>query len=244
MEKIKEFIETPDYSGVYSGYGSGSGNGYGSGYGDGYGSGYGDGYGSGYGYGYGSGSGDGYGDGYGYGSGDGYGDGYGSGNGYGYGYGISSFNGMEVHQIDNVPTIIKTVRGNIAKGYILVDDMTLSPCYVAKGQNLFAHGETAQKAVQALQEKIYANMDTDAAIETFLQEFPDCEKKYPAKDFYIWHNRLTGSCEMGRNKFVTEHGFDLEHDTFTVQEFIDITKNYFGGYVIRQLEKHMKGDAE
>lgn len=222
MEKIKEFIETPDYSCYGYGYGSG--------------------------YGYGDGNGNGYGDGSGYGSGYGYGNGSGSGSGNGYGSGdgsgISSFNGMDVHQIDNVPTIIKTVRGNIAKGYILVDDMTLSPCYVAKGQNLFAHGETAQKAVQALQEKIYANMDTDTAIETFLQEFPDCEKKYPAKDFYIWHNRLTGSCEMGRNKFVTKHGFDLEHDTFTVQEFIDITKNDFGGDVIRQLEKHMKGDAE
>ena len=232
MEKIKEFIETPDYSGNGSGPGNGSGNGYGNGSGSGYGSGYGYGDGSGYGSGYGNG------DGYGYGNGDGYG--YGSGDGSG----ISSFNGMEVHQIDNVPTIIKTVRGNIAKGYILVDDMTLSPCYVAKGQNLFAHGETARSAVEALQEKIYANMDTDTAIETFLQEFPDNEKKYPAKDFYIWHNRLTGSCEMGRNKFVAEHGFDLENDTFTVQEFIDITKNDFGGDVIRQLEKRMKGDAE
>lgn len=188
-------------------------------------------------------SGSGCGDGSGYGDGCGYGDGDGDGYGCGSGYGISSINGMRVHMIDGVPTVIKTVRENIAKGYILHDDLTLTPCYVAKGQNLFAHGETARAAVQALQEKIYANMDTDEAIETFLQEFPDRDKKYPAKDFYIWHHRLTGSCEMGRNQFVARHGFDLENDTFTVQEFIDITKNDFGGDVIRQLEDKIASPA-
>lgn len=160
--------------------------------------------------------------------------GYGCGDGSGYG--ISSINGMPVHIIDSVPTAIKAVRENIAKGYILHDDLTLTPCYVAKGQNMYAHGETAREAVQALQEKIYEGMDTDEAIEAFLQEFPDRDKKYPAKDFYVWHHRLTGSCEMGRNQFVARHGFDLENDTFTVQEFIDITKNDYGGDVIRQLE--------
>lgn len=188
------------------------------------------GYGSGDGYGYGSGFGDGY----------GFSDGSGSGYGYGNGDGIIKYNGKTVYQIDDVPTIISRVYGNVAKGYILNNNLTLSPCYIAKGQNMFAHGETLRKAVEALQEKIYANMDSDTVIEMFLNEFNDSNKKYPAHDFYIWHNRLTGSCEMGRKKFISDHGYDINNDTFTVQEFINITKNDFGGDVIRKLEKTLK----
>ena len=193
----------------------------GSGDGSGYGSGDGSGYGSGYGYGYG------YGDGYGYGS--------------GYGYGIKAINGDIIYQIDDIPTIIKQVRNNVAKGYILNNDLSLTPCYIVKGHNKFAHGETVKKAMEDLENKIFEDMDTDEAIEMFLKEFSDLDKKYPAKDFYIWHNRLTGSCEMGRNSFVRNGGYNLEKDTFTVQEFIDITKNAFGGEIIRQLENAIKG---
>ena len=123
------------------------------------------------------------------------------------------------------------------------DDFTLTPCYIAKGHNKFAHGETIEKAIEDLQNKIFEDMDPDEAIEMFLKEFSDLDKKYPAKSFYIWHNRLTGSCEMGRNSFVRNGGYDLENDTFTVQEFIDITKNAFGGDIIKQLEKVLKGEA-
>ena len=121
------------------------------------------------------------------------------------------------------------------------DDLTLSPCYIAKGNNLFAHGETAQKASEALQEKIFANLDTDTAIEMFIETFKE-DKKYPAKDFWVWHNRLTGSCEMGRNQFVKQHGFDMEKDTFTVSEFIEITKDAFGGDIIKRLAEALKGE--
>lgn len=165
-----------------------------------------------------------------------FGSGYGSGDGDGSGYGIKNINGDTVYQIDNIATIIKMVRNNIAKGFILNSDLTLKPCYVVKGHNLFAHGETLEKAMQSLQEKIFANIESDEAIAMFLREF-ELDKKYPAKEFYIWHNRLTGSCEMGRNQFVKEHGFDLDNDAFTVQEFIKITKNAFGGNIIKQLEQ-------
>ena len=218
MEKIKEFLK------VYNGYGYGDGSGDGYGYGDGYG----------------DGSGDGSGDGYGYGDGDGYGSGDGDGYGDGYGDGIKAINGDVIYQIDEIPTIIKQVRNNVAKGYIFNDDLSLTPCYIVKGHNKFAHGETIKKAMEDLENKIFEDMDTDEAIEMFLKEFSDLNKKYPAKAFYVWHNRLTGSCEMGRNSFVRNGGYDLENDTFTVKEFIDITKDAFGGDVIRQLAETLK----
>ncbi len=95
--------------------------------------------------------------------------------------------------------------------------------------------------MEDLENKIFEDMDTEEAIEMFLKEFSDLTKKYPAKDFYVWHNRLTGSCEMGRNSFVKNGGYDLENDTFTVQEFIEITKDAFGSYVIKLLEQKIKG---
>ena len=170
------------------------------------------------------------------GSGSGYGDGSGSGYGYGSGDGLASIGGQSIYRIDGTPTIITNVRDNIAKGAILNSDLTTTPCYIAKGHNLFAHGETAREAMAALHEKIYESMDPDEAIEAFIKEFADPDKKYPAKDFYVWHHRLTGSCEMGRNAFVKNGGYDIENDTFTISEFIEITRNAYGGDIIRRLE--------
>ncbi len=161
-----------------------------------------------------------------------------SGSGDGYGYGLKSFNGHKVYYIDNVPTVINKVRGNLAKGYIVNADLTTENCYVAKHENLFAHGATAKEAEKALQDKIFDNMDVDEKIEAFLGEF-DLESKYPAKSFYEWHHKLTGSCEFGRNAFVKNHGIDLEKDEYTVKEFIELTKGDFGGEVIKQLEERI-----
>ena len=118
--------------------------------------------------------------------------------------------------------------------------MSLTPCFVVKTQNCFAHGKTLRDAQTALEEKLFNNMDIDEKINLFIKQFPDMVKPYPAKDFYTWHNKLTGSCEMGRNAFVKDHGIDIENDTMTVAEFIDLTRDSFGGSVIRQLEENLK----
>lgn len=183
----------------------------------------------------------GYGFGSGYGSGDGFGSGFGFGNGNGYGYGnISFFDGLRIYDVDGIDTAITHVHRNIAKGYMLNDDFTLTPCYVAKGQNKFAHGETAEEAIRSLETKIFENLDVEERISVFLEQFNDLDKKYPARSFYEWHNKLTGSCEMGRRQFAMQGGYDLENDMFTVEEFISITRNAYGGEVIRQLEGAVK----
>ena len=236
MEKIEDFFKVGDGSGY--GYGSGSGYGAGSGAGSGYGSGSGDGDGCGSGYGYGSGSGygAGYGDGYGYGAGSGDGAGY----GYGTGTGLNKINGMIVYLVDGIQTIITTIKNNnIAKGFILNDDLTLNKCFVVKRNNLFAHGETLHDANQALNDKLFDNTSEEERIEEFLNEF-EIDKKYPVMKFFEWHNRLTGSCEMGRKTFAKNRNIDLEHDELTVCEFIELTKNDYGGEVIKTLEEALK----
>ena len=215
MEKklIEELLKVDNGSG----YGYGSGSGYGSG--DGYGSGSGDGSGDGYGSGYGSG--------YGYGSGSGSGDGYGSGDG------ISKYNDHHVFMIDNIPTIITSIHGNVAKGFILNKDLTLEKIFVVKGNNKFAHGKTLKEAVADLQKKIFDDLDIEEKIEMFNKQFNRVEK-YSGEEFYKWHHILTGSCTAGRDNFVRENNLDLKK-LYTVDEFIKITKDSYGGNIIKKL---------
>ena len=203
------------------------------------------GYGSGYGSGYGYGSGSGYGSGYGYGSGDGYGSGYGygygsgDGDGYGDGYGVVAVAGHTVYTVDDVPTLIHSIHGNVASGEILNADFTTSKCYIVKGGGFFAHGSTIREAQEALEEKIMDNMPVEEKIAKFIDAFAP-GTKYPVSEFYRWHNTLTGSCEMGRQSFARDHEIDIEHDMMTPEEFIDLTKDAYGGSIIRQLKEAME----
>nr|DAU77152.1 MAG TPA: hypothetical protein [Caudoviricetes sp.] len=167
------------------------------------------------------------------------GDGYGSGSGDGSGYGIKSFNGEPIYRIDGVNTLIRSVRGNTAHGAIVNADLTLTPCYIVKQGNVFAHGETLREAMEALRGKLFKDMPEDERIDTFLRE-TDREKAYPTQYFYDWHHRLTGSCDMGRKQFARDHGVDLEHGIMTLAEFLELTKDAYGGDVIRKVISKMQ----
>ena len=183
----------------------------------------------------GSGSGSGYGDGYGYGSGSGSGSGYGYGSGDGDGSGVKSINGNSIYVVDNIPTIITNVKGNIAKGFILQSDLSLTPCFIVKENNQFSHGNTLHEAFESLQEKLYDDSTEEERIDKFKEHFSDFSKKYSAKDLFIWHHVLTGSCKAGREAFCKDKGIDVNNDRFTVYEFIELTKNSYGGDIIRRL---------
>ena len=216
-------------------------NGYGSGYGSGFGFGFGDASGSSYGFGDASGSGSSYGSGYGSGYGNGNGYGYGNGYGSGYGNGISKYNNHYVFIIDNISTIITSIHGNVAKGFILNKNLTLEKTFVAKGNNKFAHGKTLKEAVADLQKKIFDDLDIEEKIEMFNKQFNRVEK-YSGEEFYKWHHILTDSCTAGRDNFVRENNLDLKK-LYTVDEFIKITKDSYGGNIIKKLcEKKKNND--
>ena len=191
-----------------------------------------DGNGNGNGYGNGNGNGDGNGNG----NGDGCGYGNGSGNGFGDGNGVKSINGMTVYKVDFVPTVFTSIHGNIAKGMILGGGLKLSSCFVVRGHGYFAHGKTLKEAQVALESKIFDDMDIEEKIAEFKKQF-NVTDRYPVRNFYDWHNNLTGSCEMGRKAFADSHGIDIDNDFMTVAEFIEVTKDSYGGEVIRQLEE-------
>ena len=219
MEAIDQDIER--FLKVETGSGSGSGDGDGAGSGSG--SGYGDGYGDSYGYGDGYGSGDG--SGYGYGSGDGDGD------------GIEVFNGQRVYMVDDTPTLIYAVKGRVARGAILGGDLSLSPCYVVRDGNYFAHGVTVKDAARDAAAKRLENEPLDARLERFVAEHPDPDKPYG--DLFEWHHILTGSCLAGREAWCRDHGYKPT-DSITVRAFIDQTSASYGGDIIKKLSKYYK----
>ena len=209
------------------------------------------------GYGFGLGSGKGSNDGYGFGSGCGKGSGYANSLGYGdnfgssvvsgfgsipdfgFGYGngdVAELNGNTVDYINNVPTIIAQVHGNFAYGYIVKDDLTLSPCFIAKVSNSFAHGKTLKEAVADAKAKELGKMTVEERIAKFVEAFGLLDSEHTGKEFYDWHHILTGSCHMGRDEFCRSHSIDLTQK-YSVRYFLDITKGSYGGDVIKLIIK-------
>lgn len=253
--EILGFLKTShnNCSGNSSGYGDSYsyGNGNGNGYGDGNCNG---GYSNGNGHGYGRGSSNGNGgysysddngivNGYGRGNSNGIGYDIGNGNGYGdgnhsfYGYsGIKSINGDKVYTIDGVNTIIKSIKWNIAKGFILRNDLTLVPCYIVKNDYSFAHGDTIKAALKSLQEKTDLNLPIPQRIINFKNQFHDFNVKIKAQVLYDWHFKLTGSCKTGRDTFCINNNINIEKDKFTVNEFIALTKDSYKGEIIKLLK--------
>lgn len=191
---------------------------------------------SGYGNGFSSGNGDGYG------FGDGYGNGNGSGNvdGCGYGFGdgrggLEAFNGHTVYLVDRVPTLIYSVKGNLASGAVVNDDLTLRECRIAKVDNYFAHGDTAHKAFEDAQSKSLQNKPIGTRVKRFVALYPDFDKKIPCKELFGWHHILTESCELGRRQFAEEHNIDVENDSLTAREFVALTKDSYGGENVKLL---------
>lgn len=230
--RIKAFLRTT--------FGDGSGDGSGKGVGKEYG----------FGWGIGSGSGAYTGDGSGTFSGKcdafGKGDGSGSCTGYSYGKdsgsgvgsrvnkGIKELNGDNGYLVDGLQTIIKSVHGNIAQGFILRSDLTLLPCYIVKENNTFAHGVTLHDAFIALQEKLYDDSTEEERIEAFIKKFPNYDTPYPNRDLFTYHHVLTGSCRFGRESFCKDKGINLDGST-TVREFVSLTKDSYGSETIRRL---------
>ena len=213
------------------------------------------------GYGFGFGSGKGSNDGYGFGSGSGKGSGYVNSLGYGdsqshnfgssvvsgfgsipdfgFGYGngdVTALNGNIVDYIDNVPTIIIQVHGNFAYGYIVKEDLTVEPCFIAKVGNSFAHGKTLKNAVADAKAKETKRLPIEERIEKFIEVFGSLDSEHTGKEFYDWHHILTGSCHMGRDEFCRSHSIDLTKK-YSVRYFLNITKGSYGSDVIKMIIK-------
>ena len=166
-------------------------------------------------------------------SGSGYGDGYGSGDG------IELIDGVRVYLVDDTPTIIRSVHTlpggeMLARGGILRDDLTLTPTYIARVGDSFAHALTAKAALEEAREKWLEDRPLEDRIADFVASHPDLDTPYG--DLFRWHHILTGSCTQGRLEWCRAHGLQPT-DSLTVREFIRLTKDSYGGSNIKQLAK-------
>ena len=143
---------------------------------------------------------------------------------------------MPVYLIDGVQTIIKKIKKeySAAFGYVLQSDLTLKKCWIARYNDIFAHGKTLKEAREALADKLYNNLPEEDRIAAFWKCHNKTDK-YSGRDLWLWHHRLTGSCEFGRNQFAKDHGIDIDNSSFTVNEFVELCKNDYGGSIIRKL---------
>ena len=67
---------------------------------------------------------------------------------------LLNFNHHKIYNIDSINTCITSVKGNIAKGFIINNDLSIKNCFIVKNDTYFAHGDTLRKANDALQNKM------------------------------------------------------------------------------------------
>ena len=160
----------------------------------------------------------------------------GDGDGDGDGDGLKQINNQIIYAVDGVPTVFDQIRGHIARGGIVWKDFTIEPCFIIKENGCFAHGSTLHEAAEALQDKLFDEMPAEERISNFVKLFlPGV--LYRNTDYFDWHHRLTGSCKAGREAFARDHAIDL-NDFMTPEAFCELTKDAYGGEIIRELAKH------
>ncbi len=165
------------------------------------------------------------------GDGKGWGNGYEDGNGFGYGEGtnidIPFINGYPIRFINNLSTLIYQIRGNYAKGAIIDDEFNITPCFIARIDNCFAHGSTLHEADRDAQAKALENSSFEKRIQRFVEKYPDPNKPVPFADLFNWHNILTDSCWRGHKQFVKRHNLDTDAK-YTPRFFIELTQKAYG----------------
>lgn len=167
----------------------------------------------------------------------GFGEGYNfrhiGGHGYGNGKGIAEIEGYKVYEVENVNMVFTVIRGNVAQGFVLVENTNFTPCFIVKENGRFGHGKTLFEARADLKEKLFTYFSADEYIAAFIEKFPEYDIRYSVADLLLYHNAWTGgSCRrMGFEYFCKKYGLTFD-GTITVCEFIGIVENdscYVGG---------------
>ena len=88
--------------------------------------------------------------------------------------------------------------------------------------------------------KYEQNKPLTERIADTIKKYPTLDTLVPNKELYVLHNILTGSCAFGRDEFVRRHGIDAKNGSMTMKDFIDLTRNEYGGSTIVELEQKYK----
>jgi hypothetical protein len=126
-----------------------------------------------------------------------------------------------------------SIKKDIALIEIINKDLTTTKTFLAKDGNFFAHGKSIKEAADAAYKKKIINMDVESKINLFVKKF-NFNSVQSNKTFFNWHHTLTGSCYQGRIRFVEEKDIDL-NKSMSTKEFLELTKNEYGGDIIKKI---------
>ncbi len=148
--------------------------------------------------------------------------------------------------INNEAFLFEYIKGNVAQGYLLTPDYSLPKTYVFrhKGRKgmIFGMGSTLKRAYNDLQIKLLSEESVETRLEYFLRMFPRYYNTlYSVKDLFECHGWLTESCEGGRYEFMRDHDLTFD-DEMTIDEFVRLTRDEFGGEIIERLMWMYKKD--
>ena len=121
-------------------------------------------------------------------SGYGYGDGsgYGSGDGDGDKIFIQKYNGKDVYYVDGIPCVFVRVHEKWAEVEIISnDDFTTKKAFLAKFENILAHGKSIKEAMADAMQKYYSSLDFETVKEKLLNEFAKKEKTYSKRALFV-----------------------------------------------------------
>lgn len=139
-------------------------------------------------------------------------------------------------EVDGMDTLIESIHGDYARGYLVNSDCTLSPCYIARFNGYFSHGDTLKDAFNYVRIKALNETPVEERVKTFIEKFPSRDIIVKNLELFEWHHYLTDSCKLGREKFVKKNNINLDGE-MTIREFIELTKNSYGGETIEYLER-------
>lgn len=165
------------------------------------------------------------------------------------GFYFAEFEGHTVYLLNSVPTCITAVHKAAdfmyAEGFVINNSMYKENCFIAKVNGEYAHEVNLRLAVLSALDKFNNNEPLDVKINRFIAEFPNLHENVDNHRLFVHHHLLTGSCTLGRQKFIREHNIDID-GSMTVEDFIKLTTYAYNGKVIRELGKHygMKFDSQ
>jgi hypothetical protein len=96
--------------------------------------------------------------------------------------------------------------------------------YIAEKDGYFAHGSSMKEAIEDCNFKyLQEHLDKDDLIKQIKEK-----GSVTIQDYRL----LTGACQLGVNKFLSEKG--ITGDSLTIDQVIELTKGAYGGNVFRE----------
>ena len=137
-------------------------------------------------------------------------------------------------------THIDNITDKEACGFYLGRSGRKIPFFAIKDDDKIGIGASYGHASDVLLMKQTIGISEEQRLSEFIESH-EKDKSYTVENLWDWHRYLTLSCYSGGERFRDEHGLKME-DLMSIQHFISITENDFGGHIIKKLKPYYFSD--